>query len=107
MHYSDTEYRRQYCRERIDQIDEGNRNPDRWLRYSYPTAAGTDAVESHTGTFSRHFASAIYTTYAVGVWGRQAAPEDLLLSPVWGDKVAPHGRKRKILGGLAALQTSR
>src|SRR4051812_15269313 len=32
-------------------------------------------------------------THAVGVRGRQAALEDLLFSPVRGDKVAPHGRK--------------
>jgi len=43
----------------------------------------------------------------VGVWGRLAAPEDQLFSPVQGDFVALHRRKRKILGGLAALQTFR
>jgi hypothetical protein len=46
------------------------------------------------------------TSYAVGVWGRLAAPEDLLVSPMQGDKVALHGRKRTILGGFATLQTS-
>src|SRR4051812_14584702 len=42
----------------------------------------------------------IYTTYAVGVWGRQAAPKDLLVSPVQGDFVALHGRKERFLEGL-------
>jgi hypothetical protein len=46
------------------------------------------------------------TTYAVGVWGRLAAPEDLLVSPVQGDFVALHERNRTILGGFATLQTS-
>src|SRR3954452_3593590 len=48
----------------------------------------------------------IYTTCAVGVRGRLAAPEHLLVSPVQGDFVALYGRKRAILGGFATLQTS-
>src|SRR5215212_9011650 len=50
--------------------------------------------------------SIIDTTCAVGVWGRLAAPEDLLVSPVQGDKVALHGRNRTILGAFTTLQTS-
>jgi hypothetical protein len=33
----------------------------------------------------------------VEVRGRQAAPEDRLFSPVWGDNVAPHRRKERFL----------
>src|SRR3954468_5164260 len=55
---------------------------------------------------SPHVRCIIHTSCAVGVWGRLAALEDLLVSPMQGDKVALHGRKRTIFGGFATLQTS-
>src|SRR6188768_1720158 len=40
----------------------------------------------------------VFRTYAVGVWGRQAAPEYLIFPALAGDFVARQCRKSKILG---------
>jgi hypothetical protein len=39
-------------------------------------------------------------------FGGGLPPPKISFSPVQGDKVALHGRKRTILGGFATLQTS-
>src|SRR5262249_12339697 len=59
---------------------------------------------------TRLCSSVIDRTYAVGVWGRLAAPEDLFFPPLLGDKGAQQWRKIRLFGGAPrgypALQTS-